>query len=160
MIFVILGTQDKSFVRLLESIELNVKNGVIKDKVIVQAGFTKFSSDKIKIFDFVPKEKLAEFEDEADLIITHAGVGSIVSALKKGKKVIVVPRLKKYGEHTNDHQIQIIKEFSKKGYILPVNDLNELEKVLKKIENFQTKPYQSNTNNMVKLVEEQIEKLY
>ena len=51
MIFVALGTQDKSFTRLLETIERQIEMGNIKDKVIVQAGYTKFISDKMEIFD-------------------------------------------------------------------------------------------------------------
>lgn len=157
MILVLLGTQNNSFVRLLESIELNVKNGVIKDKVIVQAGFTKFSSDKIKIFDFVPKEKLAEFEDEADLIITHAGVGSIVSALKKGKKVIVVPRLKKYNEHVNNHQIQIARRFKQEGYVKYVMNMKYLGKTIKLMEKFEPKKYQNEQSNVISIIEEYID---
>ena len=54
MILVTLGTQDKTFVRLLDEIDKLINKGIIKDKVIVQAGFTKYSSDNMEIFDLIP----------------------------------------------------------------------------------------------------------
>ena len=93
MILVLLGTQNNSFHRLLEEIEKNIKDGTIKEEVIVQAGYTKFQSYKMRIVDLISKEQLEQFQDEANLIITHGGVGSIVSSLKRGKKVIAVPRM-------------------------------------------------------------------
>ena len=82
----------------------------------MQAGLTKYKSNKIKIFDFINSDEFDNYMKSADLIITHGGVGSILSGLKRNKKIIVVPRLKKYKEHTNDHQIQICNKFSELGY--------------------------------------------
>lgn len=104
MILVLLGTQNNSFHRLLEEIEKNLQNGTIDEEVIVQAGYTNFESKNMKIFDLIPKEKLEELQKKADLIITHGGVGSIISSIEKDKKVIAVPRLHEYGEHVNNHQ--------------------------------------------------------
>ena len=115
MILVLLGTQNNSFIRLLKAIQKNIDNKVIKDNVVVQAGFTKFESKDMKIFKMIDKNKFSKLQDEADLIITHGGVGSIISSLEKGKKVIVAPRLKKYNEHVNNHQIQIARKFEQQG---------------------------------------------
>ena len=120
MILVLLGTQNNSFHRLLEEIEKNIKDGTIKEEVIVQAGYTKFQSYRKRIIDLMSKEQLEKFQDEADLIITHGGVGSIISSLEKGKKVIAVPRMHEYGEHVNNHQIEIVKDFNDKGYIIGI----------------------------------------
>ena len=157
MILVLLGTQNNNFERLLEAIELNIKKHVIKDDVIVQAGFTKFTSNNMKIFDFMSKEKLSDLEDEADLIITHAGVGSIVSALKKGKKVIVVPRLKKYSEHVNNHQIQIARRFEQEGYVKYVMNMKNLGKTIKIMQKFEPKPYLNEKSNVISIIENYID---
>ena len=66
----------------------------------------------------ISQEDFSNYMQKADLIITHGGVGSIITALNHGKKVIAAPRLSKYGEHVNDHQLQIIKCFEQKNYIL------------------------------------------
>ena len=96
MILVLLGTQNNSFHRLLEEIQKNIDNGNIKEKVIVQKGYTKFESEKMTLYTQLPPEEIQKLIENADLIITHGGVGSIITSMQKGKKVIAVPRLKKY----------------------------------------------------------------
>ena len=61
----------------------------------------------------VDREKFSELISKCDILITHGGVGSIITGLQNNKKVIVAPRLAKYNEHMNDHQIQITENFSK-----------------------------------------------
>ena len=157
MILVILGTQDKDFSRLLKAVEREIDNGVIKDRVVVQAGQTKYKSDKMEIFDLLPAPEFDKLMDEADLVITHGGVGSILAAIKKGKKVIAAARLSKYKEHHNDHQKQIISEFVNLGYVLELRDFNKLGKVIEKSKKFKQKKFESNTNNMIELIRGYIE---
>ena len=99
MVFVVLGTNDKGFPRLLNAIEHQIENGTIKEEVIVQAGKTKYHSKYMKLYDMMSIEDFHKYIEEADYIITHGGVGSILDSLKLGKKIIAVPRLKKYKEH-------------------------------------------------------------
>ena len=157
MVFVILGTQDKEFPRLLKAVDREIEKGNIKEKVIVQAGCTKYESKNMEIFDLLPLPEFEKTMDKADLIITHGGAGSILDAIKRGKKIIAAPRLAKYKEHHNDHQKQIISEFAKQGYILELKDFNKLDKLIEKSKKFKQKKFESNTNNMIKLIEEYIE---
>lgn len=150
MILVLLGTQNNDFHRLLDEIEKNIQIGNIKQEVIVQAGFTKYKSNNMKIFNIIPKEKLETLTKKADLIISHAGIGSIEMALENNKKVITVPRLKKYKEHVNDHQKDIEQEFNKKGYVIGIEDVSELGNALKKAEYFI--PVQFKNDNPKKIV--------
>ena len=126
MILVTLGTQDKSFKRLLDKIEKEINEGKIKEKVIVQAGYTDFNSNNMIIKKLIPMDEFDELIEKCDILITHGGVGSIITGLKKNKKVIAVARLKKYKEHTNDHQLQIIDNFTKAGYILNLDDFDSI----------------------------------
>ena len=157
MILVTLGTQDKSFKRLLEAIDKQISLGNINDEIIVQAGHTKYNSANMTIFDFIPYDEFDEYIKKCNLLITHGGVGSIITGLKYGKKVIAAPRFAKYGEHTNDHQLQIIDNFTENGYILGLYDFAKLDDVIKKSDKFKPKKYKSNTNNMIKLVENYID---
>ena len=157
MILVTLGTQDKSFKRLLEAIDRQVELGNIKDKIVVQAGCTKYESKNMEIFDLIPMEKFDDLIKSCDLLITHGGVGSIITGLKNDKKVIAAARLEKYKEHTNDHQIQIIENFSNDGYILGLDNFDELDKVLEKAKTFKPKKYVSNTDKMIKIIEDFID---
>ena len=157
MILVILGTQDKEFPRLLKAVDREIKKGNIVDKVVVQAGQTKYESDNMEIFDLLPGPEFEKLIDEADIIITHGGVGSILNAIKKGKKIIAAARLQKYKEHHNDHQKQIIEEFANQGYLLELKDFDKLDEVLVKAKSFKPKKFVSNTHNMIKLIEDYIE---
>ena len=159
MILVLLGTQANDFSRLLKEIEKQIDNGTIKEEVIVQAGSTKYESQKMKQFDLLPKEQIEELKETASFIITHGGVGSILSSIKLGKKVIAVPRLQEYGEHVNNHQIQIIENFEKQGYIIGVENLENLQNAIKEIDKFEPKEYKSNTKNMINIIEQYIEKM-
>lgn len=156
LIFVTLGTQDKPFNRLLEALEYQIDLGNIKEDVIVQAGLTKYESAKMKIFNLVSHDEFEKYIKEARIVITHGGVGSIITALKHEKKVIAAPRLAQYGEHVNDHQLQILKCFEKKGYILPLYDFNDFDKVLKNIEGFSSQKYISNSASFNIFVEKLI----
>ncbi len=157
MIFVTLGTQDKEFTRLLEAIDREIEKGNIKERVVVQAGYTKYESKNMEIFDLIPTDEFNKYVKNADLIITHGGAGSILTAIKNNKKVIAAARLYKYKEHTNDHQKQIVKEFADEGYILELRDFNKLGKLIEKSKSFTPKKFVSNTSNMVKLIKDYIE---
>lgn len=157
MILITLGTQDKQFTRLLDKVQEQINKGNIKEKVIVQAGHTKYESDDMEIFDLIDREKFSSLISDCDLLITHGGVGSIITGLQNNKKVIVAPRLAKYDEHMNDHQIQITDNFSNAGYILSLHEDDSLEEILKKIKTFKPKKFKSNTSNMIKLISDYID---
>lgn len=159
MILVTLGTQDKRFYRLLDAIQKQIDLGNIKDKVVVQAGCSSdYESKDMEIFDLIPMEEFDNLISKCDLLITHGGVGSIITGLKNNKKVIAAARLSEYKEHTNNHQLQIIENFSNEGYILNLSNFDELGNMIKNINKFKPKKYKSNTNKFVKLVESEIDK--
>ena len=83
MILVLLGTQNNSFHRLLEKIDELIEKQIINERVIVQAGYTRYESNNMRVFDLIPQEELDRYQEKADLIITHGGVGSIISSIKK-----------------------------------------------------------------------------
>ena len=158
MILVLLGTQNNSFHRLLEEIENNIENGNIKEEVVVQAGYTKYepstTKKKMKIFDTIPKKELEKLIEKANLVIAHGGVGSMVTANQKGKKVIAVPRYKKYNEHVNDHQIETIKIFESKGYVMLAENVQDLSEILDKVRDFQPVIYEKDEkSNIIGIIE-------
>ena len=153
MILVTLGTQDKSFERLLKALDNLIDKKIIQEEVVVQAGYTSYESKNMKVFSYLPKEEFEKLIEECDLLITHAGVGSIMAGLKRKKKIIAIPRLAKYQEHTNDHQLQIAEEFEKEGYLLSVVDLKDLKKALNKAKKFNPKEYHGNNQKMLDLID-------
>ena len=134
MVFVTLGTQDKEFPRLLKEVEKLIDKGIINEEVVAQVGSTNYSSDKIKIVDYLSRNEVLNY-------------------IKNSKYVIAVPRLKKYKEHVNDHQLEIVNEFSKLGFIL---DGSNLEQAIYKLDSFIPKKYKSNNSNFVELIDNYI----
>lgn len=157
MIFVSLGTNDKSFERLLLKIDKEISLGNIKDKVIVQSGFTKFSSKNMEVIDLMPMDEFKKNIQTCDILITHGGVGTILDGLKLGKKIIAFPRLSKYKEHANDHQVQIIDEFYNCGYIL-TGEVDDLVSLIKDSKKFKPKKYKSNNTKFNDLIIDIIDK--
>lgn len=158
MIFVTVGSQKFQFNRLLKKIDELIESGDIKEEVFAQIGVSDYIPKNYTYKDFVKQDEFKEYMDKADLIITHAGTGAIVTALKKDKKVIAIPRLSEYGEHVDDHQIQLINEFKELNFIEPVYKIDELENVIKTVKEKKYNKYISNTTRILKDIEDFIER--
>lgn len=145
MIFVTLGTQDKPFKRILDLIE----QSNTAEKIIVQNGYTEFKSNKMDLRPYFDPEELQKCLTDADIIVTHGGVGSIMQGLKLKKKIIALPRLSKFGEHQNDHQLEIVNAYEKRGYILKWKENETFDEVLKRAESFVPNTFESNHDRFV-----------
>jgi len=103
-----------------------------KFEIFAQIGESAFEPKNIKWTKFLDYDKLQEKIKWADVIISHAGIGTIIDCLSQKKQLILFPRLKKYGEAVDDHQIEICKAFEKKYNIKWPKNEKGLEKILKK----------------------------
>ncbi len=149
MIFVTLGSQKFQFNRLLKKMDELVENGIITEKVFAQIGASDYIPKHYEYKDFLNRDEFEEKTRECDLFITHGGTGAIIGAVKKGKKVIAVPRLAKYGEHVDDHQLQLLEQFQDMNIIETCVDLDELEDKYIRIQDIQMVPYVSNTQSVI-----------
>ncbi len=153
MIFVTLGSQKFQFNRLLEAIDCLIEKNVIKDDVFAQIGYSDYKPQHFSYEQFMNRDDFAEKIGQCDIVITHGGTGAIIGSLKQGKKVIAVPRLAKYGEHVDDHQLQIIKEFEEMGIICSCHDMENLEDAINTAYNTEYKKYESNTHSIINSIE-------
>lgn len=153
MIFVTVGSQKFQFNRLLIEIDKLIENKSITEKVFAQIGVSEYIPKNYEYTDFTTQDEFSKKIDEANLIITHGGTGVIVNALKKGKKVIAIPRLSKYGEHVDDHQIQLIKEFEEMNFIEPVYEIDELSNAIQEFKEKRYNIYVSNTDKIIENIE-------
>lgn len=159
MIFITLGNQNFQFKRLLNKIEDMIINGLIKEKVVAQIGHTLFSSDLIDTIKFLEKDKFQYYIDKSDFVISHGGTGSIISCIKRNKKVVVIPRLKKYNEHIDNHQLEILHAFENKKLIIGIDkELLDFEEKLLSIKTIEVNKFVSNNSSfnkkLIKLIEE------
>ena len=122
--FVSIGNGVQSFSRLLEEVKRIAPH--LPQPVIVQQGRTTFESDTIEHFAFVDSVEFQRLLAECSLFITHGGSGSVFSALKLGKKPIVVPRRKRFHEIIDDHQLNFTRELAGRGLIISVEDEHNL----------------------------------
>lgn len=154
MIFVSVGSQKFQFNRLLKKIDELIENGKIKEKVFAQIGVSDYKPQNFDFVDFMTQDEFNNMIDKCDLLITHAGTGVIINAVKREKKVIATPRLSKYGEHVDDHQIQLINQFDELKFIEPLYELDNLDNVILNIKKKKFNKYVSNTDNIIKSIEE------
>lgn len=159
MIFVVLGTHELPFDRLLKEIHHQIEIGTITERVLVQAGHTKYRSPEMDFIDFTTYEEMNDLYEQASFIITHGGTGSITLGVKMGKKVIAVPRMMKYGEHNDDHQLEIVNQFYESGHILYWNEPLKFEDVLKQISNFEPLPFESGKSEILTIVQNFIDQI-
>lgn len=151
MIFVTVGTSKQDFSRLIREIDKLIDEKVINDEVVVQSNLCMYKPKNFVINSQLSKREYQLYLKKCDLIITHGGVGSIMDGLKNNKKVIAFPRLAKYSEAVNDHQVEIINEFKKMNYIL-TGKISDLDKILEDVKSFVPNNYKSNNklfNNLV-----------
>lgn len=157
MIFVTLGSQKFQFDRLLRKIDELIDIGVITDEVFAQIGASTYIPQNYKYTRFVTRDEFADYIDRASLIVTHGGTGVIMGAVKKGKKVIAVPRLAKFGEHVDDHQLQLLHQFDDLGIICSCYEPENLGKCIQEAHDKTFKPYVSNTQAIIDSIEEFLE---
>ncbi len=154
MIFVTIGTQKQQFDRIIKLIE---NSNVLKDEeIIIQVGHTKYNSSNknIQITDFLDDDKFKEYIKNCKYIICHGGVGTIFTALESEKKILVVPRLKKYHEHKNDHQLEVSTELEKEGYILVYKEGDNFDELLSQIKYREFKKYVKDESFLEKIKKE------
>lgn len=149
MIFITLGSQKFQFNRILIEVDRLIQSGIIQDTVFAQIGYSDYEPKYYTFKRFLSREEFSEKQEECDMVITHGGTGAILGALMKGKKVIAVPRLAKYGEHVDDHQLQLLHQFDEMNIIEPCYDVEHLEEAYKNILSNVYKQYISNTNVVI-----------
>lgn len=153
MIFVTTGSQKFQFNRLLQKLDELVEQGIIKDKMFAQIGYSDYVPKNYEYKQFLDRDEFAAKTAECDTFITHGGTGAIIGAVKQGKKVVAVPRLAKYGEHVDDHQVQLLTQFDELNLITACYDSEDLGKALQELPQKQFKEYQSNTKTILDDIE-------
>jgi beta-1,4-N-acetylglucosaminyltransferase len=126
LIFVTVGGM-RPFERLVK--EMDLIAGKTDEEVVMQVGSTGYEPINCHYVRFMPENEIEKLYARARVVVCHAGIGSILTALKHSKALILVPRMKKYGEHIDDHQLEIAREMERRGTTV-VYDISELQSAL------------------------------
>ena len=131
MIYVTVGTHEQQFNRLINCVDELKTNGTIEDEVIIQSGYSDCEIRNCSHSGLYSYEEVDGFFEKARIIITHGGPSSIIQALRYGKPPIVVPRLKRFNEHINDHQLDFCRIVSERyDNIILVEDIDKLKNAI------------------------------
>lgn len=127
MIFVTVGTNEAPFDRLLAAVD-----GLeVEETTVVQCGSSALRPAGCECVEFMSFDQIVEHVRAARVVVTHAGVGSVLVALANGKRPIVVPRLAAHGEAVDDHQLAFARRFASEGQVRLVDELDRLRGVLR-----------------------------
>ena len=152
MIFVTVGMHYQGFDRLIRKMDEIAPK--IDEEVIMQIGSTKYAPKNAKFFHFVKNETtIQDYFKSARVVVSHAGAGTLLYALSLGKPVIVVPRLKKFGEHVDDQQLELADVLSEKRKAIAVKEIEDLEKALKNINQLVLASHKKDKNLLLYLKE-------
>lgn len=121
MIFVTVGTHHDPFDRLL-----NALDALSGSELVVQHGPASPPPGIARAEAFMPFDAMLKCFREADAVITHAGVGSILCATREGHVPVVAPRRHDLGEHVDDHQLELTRALADRGAVIPVLNMEDL----------------------------------
>jgi len=151
MIFVTVGTHTQGFNRLLKEIDKLAARKKIRRRVLAQTGHSTYEPTSIEWFRFTTPTGFKKLCEKSKIIVTHAGAGNTITALSSNRPVVVVPRLRKFGESVDDHQLQLTKKLEKEGKIIGVYDIGDLGKSIKNARAFRPfKPTKSELTIAIK----------
>ena len=136
MIFLTVGTWRVGYDRLVKAVDELVNNGLITEEVIAQTGYSSYKSKYMTVMDFCSPDEFVDIISKARIVISHAGMGTIIEAVKQAKPVIVVPRKSTLGEVDTDHQFTTAKQLEKESKILVAYEVDKLPDKLKEAETF------------------------
>ncbi len=113
MIFVTVGTHTKGFDRLIKSMDELARS--IDEQVVIQWGSSSYKPVFAENFQWASSGQIEQFTRDARVVVGHAGSGTIIVSLLNKKPLVLVPRLQRFNEHIDDHQLQLAKVLSDEG---------------------------------------------
>lgn len=153
-IFIPLGTQKFQFNRLVKAMNKLVRKGVYKPEEIVMQSAIYEEMPLFTHYKLIPLEYFNELINKAELVITHSGVNSIITCMSLGKPLIIVPRQKQYGEHVDNHQLEIAEVMKLKYNVIIVDNLEMIEETIKITLYHKYKPWVSHNNELVDFIKQ------
>jgi UDP-N-acetylglucosamine transferase subunit ALG13 len=158
MIFLTVGTQFP-FDRLVKAVdELASQNG-FDEEIFGQVGTTSYQPMSFQAVASLEKTQFDKYLREAKAIISHAGMGTILMAIDYEKPLLVLPRLRKYGEAVNNHQVEIARRFEQLGHLLAAYTVEELPDKIKQLSTFHPKPRASQAHLVAQRIAQFLEEL-
>ncbi|WP_445505432.1 glycosyltransferase [Niallia sp. 03091] len=163
MIFVTVGTHEQQFNRLIKKIDNLKRNGLILDDIFMQTGYCNYTPNSVDYKKLLSYEEMNYYAEKANIIITHGGPASIFLAYSYNKVPIVVPRLKQFNEHIDNHQLLFAKRLEKENKIILIEEIDSIGNVINSFADREDgifKDFNSNTKLFKERFERTIQTLF
>lgn len=144
------GTPKHDFSRLIRRMDSIAKS----TDMFMQIGNTKYVPSGSEYKRFLSRKEFEEMIAKSDIVVTHAGVGTIIDALNAGKRTVVVPRRKKFGEHVNDHQMDITRELEKEKMVVACYDVDKMKERIREAKNLKLSKKSKEKERLFNTIEE------
>ena len=151
MIFVSVGTQKFQMDRLMKQVE-KLAVEMPEEKFVVQYGNSNYVPKNCEVHQFMDRDLFEQCMNESDVLILHGGVGTIMQGLHMSKPIVVVPRLKKYGEHVDDHQLEAAWALKTNHCLLICINTRFLGYLVKQARVYDFNPYEEPKHKVEELV--------
>lgn len=138
MIFVTVGLDKFQFNRLIKYVDNLILKNIIKEEIFMQIGACEYEPKNCKWEGITEFDSLRKRMRDARIIISHAGIGSIILCAQNNKIPIIVPRQKRFREIVDNHQLEFVKEFDKSNTIIPVFKITHLKTCIEKFDEIVT----------------------
>jgi UDP-N-acetylglucosamine transferase subunit ALG13 len=127
VIFLTVGNWQNGFDRLVEAFDRLKAEGVVSDSVVAQIGDGSFKPRNFEAMDYCTLSQFTNYMNQAQIIVSHAGIGTIFQAIEIGKPLIAVPRKAHLGECNDDHQLTTARQLEQEGKILVAYEISQLK---------------------------------
>ena len=144
MIFLTVGSQKFPFDRLIKKVDQMIRERLIEEEVFIQTG-TSTCLPCCGCQAFCQRDLFDRLLETCDILITHGGAGTMVNAAKRGKRIIAVPRLARYGEHVDDHQLELTERLHEMRILHACTDVELLPQALRAARNGCFEAFSSHT---------------
>lgn len=159
MIFVTVGSQKFPFDRLLRQVDRMAEDRTITGEVVVQTGHSGYVPRFCRGRAFYDREEFGALLERCDILITHGGAGTMVDAAKRGKRTVAVPRLARYGEHVDDHQLELTEQLHSMNLVYACPDVEHLPEALRAVRDRSFARFTSHTEAFLRAIDGDIRAL-
>lgn len=151
-LFVPVGTQKFPFGRLITALNNLVDEGLYKPEEIVMQATVYPVEPKFKHYSVMPQNEFMKMIEDAELVMTHSGENTIIATMERHRPFLIVPRLKEYGEHVDNHQLEIAEVMEDQFDVIVCKDFSNLKGAIERAKTHQYKPWVSHTQELIDYV--------
>lgn len=151
-VFVPLGTQKFQFNRLVEAFNQLIDDGVYRPSEVVMQSAVYEVEPKFTHHQLIPSDDFNRLIKEAEVVVTHSGVNSIITCMNLNKPLVIVPRLHEFGEHVDNHQVEIAELMEEKFGVLVLTDMRDLKCKIEEAKHHNYQPWKSQRDNLIEAI--------